>query len=110
MSEKLKKIDWFFYVLVLFVAKEMFKLHLKEPGFTYSACGQFTKHREVIQKLSETGNSNYLWRNELEKACFNRDAPYFDSKELAQKTVSEKILKDRAYETARNHMMDIKEH
>ena len=30
------------------------ELHLKQPGFSYSACGPFTKHREKIQKFRET--------------------------------------------------------
>ena len=73
-------------------------MHLKKPGFTYSACGPFTKYHERIQKVRETGNLNYLYRNELDKACFAHDAAYSDSKDLAK----DKILKDRAYEIARN--------
>ena len=45
----------------------MSELHVKQPGFTYSACGQFTKHREIIQKFKETGNLKNLYRNELDK-------------------------------------------
>ena len=47
--------------------KFMPELHLKQPGFTYSACGPFTKHRERTQKLRETGNSKHLPINELDK-------------------------------------------
>ena len=32
------------------------ELHLKQPGFTYNACGPFTEDHERIQKLRETGN------------------------------------------------------
>ena len=78
------------------------ELHLKQPGFVYTACGPFTKHREKIQKLRETGNLKHLHRNELNKACFAHDAGYSDSKDLAKRTISNKILKDRAYEIARN--------
>ena len=46
------------------------ELHLKQPGFTYSACGPFTKHHEKIQKFRETGNLKHLYRNELGKAWF----------------------------------------
>ena len=49
--------------------KFMPELHLKQLGFTYSACGPFTKHCEKIQNFRETGNSKYLYRNELDKAC-----------------------------------------
>ena len=82
--------------------KFMPELHLKQPGFTDSACGPFTKHCERIQKFRETGNLKHLYRNELDKACFAHDAAYSDSKDLAKRTISDKILKDRAYETARN--------
>ena len=78
------------------------ELHLKQPGFTYSACGPFTKHRERIQKFRETGNLKHLYRNELDKACFAHDAAYSDSKDLAKRTISDETLKDRAYEVARN--------
>ena len=82
--------------------KFMPELHLKQPGFTYSACGPFTKHRERIQKFRETGNLKHLCRNELDKTCFAHEATYSDSKDLAKRTISDKILKDRAYEIARN--------
>ena len=82
--------------------KFMPELHLKQSGFTYSACGPFTKHHERIQKFTETGNLKHLYRNELDNACFACDAAYSDSKDLAKRTASDNILKDRAYEIARN--------
>ena len=75
----------------------MSKLHLKVPEFTYSACGPFVKHRERIQKFRETDNLKHLYRNELDKVCFNHDAAYSDSKYLAKRTISDKSLKDRGY-------------
>ena len=63
--------------------KFMPELHLKQPGFTYRACGPFTKHREWIQKFRETVNLKHLYWNELDKACFAHDAVYSDSKEFA---------------------------
>ena len=78
------------------------ELHLKKPGFTYRACGPFTKHCERIQKFKETGNLKLLYRNELDKACFAQDAAYSDSKDLVNRTISDKVLKDRTYEIARN--------
>ena len=68
------------------------KLHLKQPGFTYSACGPFITNCERIQKFRETGNLKHLYRNELDKACFAHDAVYFDSKDLTERTISDKIL------------------
>ena len=59
------------------------ELHLRQPGFTYSACGLFTKHREKIQKFGETGDLKYIYKNELDEACFPHDASYSDSKNLA---------------------------
>ena len=41
------------------------KLHLKQPGFTYSTCGPFTKHREKIQKVRETGNLKHIYKVKL---------------------------------------------
>ena len=85
--------------------KFMPELLYKQPGFTYSACGPFTKHPKRIQKLRETGNLKYLYRNELGKACF-ADAAYSDSKDLAKRTISDKNLKERTYEIARNRKYD----
>ena len=86
--------------------KFMPELHLKQPGITYSACGRFTKHREGIQKFRETGNLKHLYRNDLDKSCFAHDATYSDSKDLAKRTISDKILKDRYYKIARNRKHD----
>ena len=71
--------------------KFMPELHLKQPGFTNSACGPFIKHRERIQKIKATGNLKYLYRNELDKVCFAHDAAYSDSKDLAKRTISDTI-------------------
>ena len=48
----------------------MREMHLKQPGFTYSTCGPFTKKKERIQKFKKTGDSRYIYKNELEKPCF----------------------------------------
>ena len=53
--------------------KFMSEMHLKQSGFTYSACGPFTKDKERIQKFKETGDSRYIYRYELDKACFQHD-------------------------------------
>ena len=45
---------------------------LRQPWFTYSACGPFTKNKERIQKFKQTGDSRYIYRNELDKAFFNK--------------------------------------
>ena len=88
------------------VDKFMPKLHLKQPQFTHSACGPFTKHCERIKKFRETEDLKRLYRNELSKVCFARDAAYSDSKNLAKGTISDKILKDRVHKIARNCQYD----
>ena len=74
----------------------MQELDLKQPGFTYSTCGPFTKHCERIQKFKETGNLKHLYRNELDKTHIDHYATYSDSKDLTKRTISDKVLKDRA--------------
>ena len=66
----------------------------------------FTKHRERIQKFKETGDLNHIDKNELDKACFTHDTAYSDSKDLAKRTISDKILKNKAYEIAINPKYD----
>ena len=82
------------------------EVHLKQPGFTYSACGPFAKHHERIQKFRETGNLKHLYRNVLDVVYFALDKVYSDSKDLAKRIISDKTLKDRANEIARNRKYD----
>ena len=86
--------------------KFMPELHLKQPWFIYSACGPFTKHRERVQNFREAGNLKHLYRNDLDKSRFAYDAACSDSKDLAKRAISDKFLKDRAYEIARNRGYD----
>ena len=86
--------------------KFMPEMHLKQPGFTYSACGPFTKHKERIQKFKETGDVRYIYRNELDKACFQHDAAYADNKDLLNRTRADKTLGDKAYAIASNPQYD----
>ena len=74
------------------------ELHLKQPGLNNSACGTFTEHREIIQKYKETGDLNYFYKNELDKVCGANDAVYSNSKDLAKRTVLDKVLKERMKE------------
>ena len=82
--------------------KFMPELHMKQPGFTYSAYGPFTKHCERIKKFREASNLKHLYRNESDKAYFAHDVAYSDSKDLAKIIISDKILKKKVYEIARN--------
>ena len=86
--------------------KFMPEMHLKQPGFTYSACGPFTKNKERIQKFKETGDTSYIYKNELDKACFQHDMAYGDFKDLKRRTVSDKVLRDKAFNIAKNPRYD----
>ena len=84
----------------------MSELLLAQTGFIYSACGSFTKHREIIQQFRETVNLKHIYKDELDKACFAHDAAQSDIKDLAKRTISNNILKDRVYEIAINPKYD----
>ena len=84
--------------------KFMPKMHFKQPRFTYSACGPFTKNKEKIQKFKETGDTDYIYINKLDKACFQHDMDYRDFKDLAKRTIADKVL--RAFKIASNQKYD----
>ena len=92
--------------LLLAGDKFMPEIHLRQPQFTYSASGPFTKHEQRIQKFKETGDTNYIYKNELDKACFVHDAAYSDSKDLTKRTSADKILKNKAFDIAKNPKYD----
>ena len=60
------------------------EMHLKQPGFTYSACVPFTKNKERIKRFMQTGNTYFIYRNELDKACFQHDMTYGKTKDLVK--------------------------
>ena len=86
--------------------KFMPEMHLKQPGFTYSACGPFTKNKERIEKFMQTGNTDFIYRNELDKACFQHDMAYGKSKDLVKRTQSDKVLRDKAFKIASDPKYD----
>ena len=86
--------------------KFMTKMHLKQPGFTYSACGRFTKNKERIEKFMKTGNTDLTYKNELDKACFQHDMAYGKAKDLVRRTQSDKVLRDKAFKIAINPKYD----
>ena len=92
--------------LLLAGGKFMPEIHLRQAQFTYSACGPFTKHEQRIQKFRETGDTNYIYKNELDKACFVHDAAYSDSIDLTKRTVADKILKNKAFDIAKDPKYD----
>ena len=86
--------------------KFMPEMHLKQPGFTYSACGTFAKNKQRIQRFMETRDTNYIYRNELDRACFQHDMASGDFKVLKRRTQSDKALKDKAFKIASNPKYD----
>ena len=86
--------------------KFMPEMHLKQPGFTYSACGPFTKNKERIQKFKETSDTSYIYKNDLDKTCFQHDKAYGDFKDLKRRAFSDKFLRDKAFNIAKNPKYD----
>ena len=81
-------------------------MHLRQPQFVYSACGPFTRHKETIKEFKRTGDTRYIYRNELDKACFQHDSANADHKDLINRTKSDKVLRDKAYDIASNPEYD----
>ena len=87
--------------------KFMTEMHLRQPQLkTYRACGQFTKHKQRIQKFKETSDTKYIYKNELDKTCFAHDAAYSDGKDLTKRTVADKILRDKVFNIAKDPKYD----
>ena len=86
--------------------KFMPEMHLKQPESTYSACGPFSKNKERIQKIKETADTSYIYKNELDKACFQHDMAYGDFKGIGRRTASDKVLRDKAFNIAKNPKYD----
>ena len=72
------------------------EMHLKQPQCVYNACGPFTRHKERIKKFKQTSDTCNIYRNELDKACFQHDSAYADNKDLINRTKSDKVLRDTA--------------
>ena len=81
-------------------------MHLNQPVFTYSACGLVSKNKERIQIFKETGDTSNIYKNELDKACFQHDMAYRDFKDLKRRTASDKVLRDKAFNIAKNPKYD----
>ena len=86
--------------------KLMPEMHLRQPGFTYSACGPFTKTEERRQNFKQTGDSRYVYKNELDKACFQHDMAYGDFKDIKRRTAADNGLRDKAFNIAKDPKYD----
>ena len=87
---------------LLTAEKFMPEPHLKDLKVgTYSACGTFTRHKDRINKFIKTGDTNYIYKNELVKACFAHDAAYSNFKDVKNRTAADTCLRDEAYKIAK---------
>ena len=86
--------------------KFMLEMHLRQPGFNYSACGPFTKNKERIQRYKETGDTSYIYKNELDKASFQHDVAYGDFKDLTKRTTADKLIRDKVFKIASDQKYD----
>ena len=82
------------------------EMHLRQPRFVYSACDPFTRHKERIKKFKRIGDTRYIYRNELDKACFQHDSAYADHKDLINRTKADKVLRDKVYNIASHPKYD----
>ena len=67
------------------------EMQLKQPKFTYSACGPVIKDKERIQKFKKTGDTKYIYRNELDKACYQHDMAHGGFKDFSKGTAADKV-------------------
>ena len=79
--------------------KCMSEMYLKQPGFTYSSCGPFTKNKERIQEFKETEDRSYIYKNEFDNACFQHDMAYDDFKDIARRTASDQVLRNKVFKS-----------
>ena len=86
------------------------EMHLRQLEFMYKACGLITKNKTRIQKCKETGESRYIYRNELDKTCFQHDMAYGDFKDLRRRMVSDEVLRGKAFTVVSNPPYDGYQH
>ena len=83
------------------------EMHLRQSGFTFSACGPFTKSKERIQKFKEAGYSRYIYETEPNKACLQHDMTCRVFKDLPRRSASDKVLRDKALNIAKNRIKEV---
>ena len=102
MYTKLYKINRIVNKVLLAGDRFMPEIHLKQPGFTYSPCGSFTKNKGRIHKFKGTRDTSYIYKKEFDKACLQHDMALGDFKDIKRRTASDKILTDNAFNIAEN--------
>ena len=106
LDNKIIKMNNIINKLLLAGDKFMPEMHLRQRQFIYSACRPFTRHKERIKKFEQTGDTRSIYRNELDKACFQHDSAYADHKDLINRTKADKVLRDKVYDVASNPKYD----
>ena len=86
--------------------KFMPEMSLRQPQFTYSVCGPFTKNKKWIQKQKGTENSRYIYQTELDKTCFQQDITYKESENLPRRTASDKKIGKKWFIIAKSPKYD----
>ena len=82
------------------------EMHLRQPRFTYSACGTFTKTKQRMKNTKETGDSRYSYQNKLDKACFQLDSACGEFKGVNRRTFADKVLLEKAFNIAKDPKYD----
>ena len=80
--------------------------HFRQPVFTYSAFCPFTKNKKRIERFMHTGNTDFIYKNELDKACFQHDMAYGKSKDVDKRTQSDNVLRGKTFKVASNPKYD----
>ena len=96
----------------LLIARNNFmpEMHLGQPRFTYKATESFTKSKERIKTFKEKGYSKHIYQNKLDKACFQNDMEYGDFNGSNRRTAADKVLRDKAFNIAKNSSYDGYQH
>ena len=68
------------------------KIYLRQPRFTYSACGPFAKHKERIQIFKAIWHPIYFYQDELDKSCSQHERAYANFKDRPRGAVSDSIV------------------
>ena len=84
----------------------MCEMHLRQPGFMYSACKSFTKNKKPIQNFKETVNSRHIYQNELDRACFKDGMAYRNFKDFPRRIAAGEVLHDKALNIPKNIIYD----
>ena len=80
----------------------MAEMHLRQPDLRIVLVGQLQKIKNELKKFKEAGDSRYIYRNELDKACFQHDMAYGDFKDLNGRTFVDKVLGKITFDIAKD--------